>query len=113
MSDQPDLAYIQRRFDTLQKELREGLHTMQLRDDQRESSYQSLIATLTRQMVQVATEVDVRLTSFEELLSGFEHRLGMRMARTDDQVRSLEQRFETRMDRFEAMLAQLPGKEDV
>jgi len=105
MSDQPDLAYIQRRFDTLQKELREGLHTMQLRDDQRETSYQSLIATLTRQMVQVATEIDVRLEAITASLTSFEHRLGMRMARTDDQVRSLEQRFEARMDRIEALLS--------
>jgi len=117
MSDQPDLAYIQRRFDTLQKELREGLHTMQLRDDQRETSYQSLISTLTRQMVQVTTGVETCLAGFEQRiealtasLTSFEHRLGMRMARTDDQVRSLEQRFEARMDRIEALLSKENGK---
>jgi len=75
MSDQPDLTYIQRRFDTLQKELREGLHTMQLRDDQRESSYQAMIATLTRQMVQVATEVGTRLDAVDDQLDTISNQL--------------------------------------
>jgi hypothetical protein len=71
----PDLTYIQRRFDSLQKELREGLHTMQLRDDQRESSYQAMIVTLTRQMVQVATEVETRLANFEPRLDAIQDQL--------------------------------------
>ena len=79
-----DLEYIQRRFDGLQRELREALQTMELRDDQREASHQALVGTLTSQMVSVGTQVDERIAEFEarldEKLAALEARLVDRLA---------------------------------
>lgn len=58
---EPDLNFVLRRLDAIQKELRE----IRLRDEQREASHQTLLQTLTRQMVSVATEVEERLNALE------------------------------------------------
>jgi hypothetical protein len=69
---EPDLNFVLRRLDAFQKELREGLHTMALRDEQREASYQTMIQTLTRQMVSVATTVEERLNGLDDRLARVE-----------------------------------------
>jgi hypothetical protein len=69
-----DLSFVLRRLDALQTELRAGLHTMELRDEQRETAYQSMIQMLTRQMVQIATQIEARLATMDKRLERIEAR---------------------------------------
>jgi hypothetical protein len=71
----PDLNFVLRRLDAIQKELREGLHTMALRDEQREASHQVMFQTLTRQMVHVTTAVEERLNGVDARLDAIDARL--------------------------------------
>jgi hypothetical protein len=69
---EPDLNFVLRRLDTIQKELREGLALMELRDQVREANYQTTIQTLTKQMVSVATTVEERLIAMDGRLDRIE-----------------------------------------
>lgn len=98
---EPDLNFVLRRLDAIQKELREGLALMDLRDQQREASYQSTIQTLTRQMVSVATAV-------EERLNGLEASMNERFDSTDGRLNAMG----GRLDRIETTLADIARKLD-
>jgi hypothetical protein len=88
-----------RRLDTIQKELREGLGLMELREQVREANfYQTTVQTLTGEMIAIATAFEERLKTFEdgrlagmeERLAGIEERLlGIEMM-LDDIARKLE-----------------------
>lgn len=69
---EPDLSFVLQRLDAMQKELRDGLHTMRLRDEQCYASYQTMIQTLTRQMVEVASTIDLRLAGIDQRLDRIE-----------------------------------------
>jgi len=73
------LEFLGEQLKRVQRELRDALQTMQLRDDQREASHQALVRTLTSQIVAVGAHVDEQLAAFEarfiEQLAGFEARL--------------------------------------
>jgi hypothetical protein len=72
---EPDLNFVLRRLDAFQKELREGLALMELRDERREASYQTAIQILTRLMASIATTVEDRLNGLDDRLNGLDVRL--------------------------------------
>lgn len=94
----PDLNFVLRRLDTIQRELREGLHLMALRDEQREASYQTMIQTLTRQMVSVATLVEERLNGVETAII--------------DRLNVVDDRLNARLTRLETTLIDITRKLD-
>jgi archaellum component FlaC len=99
----PDLNFVLRRLDMIQKELREGLALMELRDQVREANYQAP-QVLTRQMVSVATAIEERLNAFETRLAG-----------TDGRLTGMEERLagmEERLVRIETTLADIARKLD-
>ena len=69
---QGDLTSVLQRLDAMQKELRDGLHMMRLRDEQREASHHALVQTLTRQMVEVASTIEHRLIGIDQRLDRIE-----------------------------------------
>lgn len=107
---EPDLNFVLRRLDAIQKELREGLRIMELRDEQREAAHQTLVQTLTRQMVSVATAVEERLVSSEQRLDGVEQRLGaveQRLGSVEHMLGDIAAETAGRFDRLDAALAAL------
>lgn len=73
------------RLDRIQQDM--GL--MRLRDEQRESGYQAVAATLSRQMVEVTAALEARLNSIDDRLDRLDERLD---------------RIEVRLDRIEQRL---------
>jgi len=63
--------FLRRRLDTIQRDIRE----MRLRDEQREASQQTLVRTLTIQMVELASEVDEKLRTMSGRLDIIDKRL--------------------------------------
>jgi Tfp pilus assembly protein PilN len=62
---------LRRRLDAIQRDIRE----IRLRDEQREAIEQTLVRTLTIQMVELASEVDEKLRTMSERLDGMSERL--------------------------------------
>jgi DNA repair exonuclease SbcCD ATPase subunit len=62
---------LRRRLDAIQRDIRE----IRLRDEQREAIEQTLVRTLTIQMVELASEVDEKLRTMSERLDGMLERL--------------------------------------
>jgi uncharacterized protein Yka (UPF0111/DUF47 family) len=82
-----DLGYLLKLIEAMKIELREGLQTMRLRDEQREASYQTVIQVLTRQMVEATTSID-------RIVNSFEQRLEERINTIDQRLSTIEQRLE-------------------
>lgn len=106
---EPDLNFVLRRLDAIQRELREGLHTMALRDDQREASYQTMIQTLTRQMVQVASAVEAQMA---QMTSAGEARMAQMTHAFEERLGMIDDRLNSRLSRLEAMLIDIARKLD-
>lgn len=90
---QPDMTIISRRLDTIQQEL----GVMRLRDESREASFQSITATLMRQMIDLSLEIDKKLTVFSDL----------NLTHLVDRVENLELRLEASLGEIKISLDQI------
>ncbi len=78
--------FLRRRLDAIQRDMRE----MRLRDEQREAMEQTLVRTLTIQMVELASEVDEKLRTMSERLDLIEDRLDGIAQRLDQILQILQ-----------------------